>query len=92
MCAQVCRKLEADTPEAQVTEIYELPTHPRFQELNSGPLQEQYFLSLSLSLSLSIYLSISRFYCMNEAVFRDTRRRHQIPLQMAVSYHMVAGN
>jgi hypothetical protein len=29
---------------------------------------------------------------MNEAVFRDTRRRHQIPLQMAVSYHMVAGN
>jgi hypothetical protein len=26
------------------------------------------------------------------AVFRHTRRGHQIPLQMVVSYHMVAGN
>jgi hypothetical protein len=28
----------------------------------------------------------------NIAVFRDTRRRHQIPLQMVVSHHVVAGN
>jgi hypothetical protein len=26
------------------------------------------------------------------AVFRHTRRGHQIPLQMVVSHHVVAGN
>jgi hypothetical protein len=36
------------------------------------------------------------FYFMHEytpiALFRDTRRGHQTPLQMVVSHHVVAGN
>jgi hypothetical protein len=35
------------------------------------------------------------FYMYNEysvAVFRHTRRGHQVPLQMVVSHHVVAGN
>jgi ABC-type multidrug transport system permease subunit len=31
-------------------------------------------------------------YKYSEAVFRHTRRGHQIPLQMVVSHHVVAGN
>jgi hypothetical protein len=64
------------------------------------------FLSLSLSLSLSpslppslplslpsflkIYLFIIHKYTV--AVFRLSRRGHQILLQMVVSHHVVAGN
>jgi hypothetical protein len=31
-------------------------------------------------------------YEYTEAVFRNIRKRHRIPLQMAVSHHEVAGN
>jgi hypothetical protein len=32
------------------------------------------------------------FYVYQYTVFRHMRRRHQIPLQMVVSYHVVSGN
>jgi hypothetical protein len=43
---------------------------------------------------LFIYLLILRFiyYEYAVAVFRHTRRGHQISLQMVVSHHVVAGN
>jgi hypothetical protein len=50
------------------------------------------FLSLSLSLSLFlrfIYLFIICKYTV--AIFRHTRRGHQITSQMVVSHHVVAG-
>jgi len=37
---------------------------------------------------LKIYLFICKY---TVAVFRHTRRGHQIPLQMVVSHHVVAG-
>jgi hypothetical protein len=39
---------------------------------------------------LKIYLF--HLYEYTVAVFRHTRRGHQIPLQMVVSHHVVAGN
>jgi hypothetical protein len=44
-----------------------------------------------------LFISLLRFlkyftYLSTGAVFRDTRRGHQIPLQMVVSHHVVAGN
>jgi hypothetical protein len=39
---------------------------------------------------LMIYLFYVYEYTV--PVFRHTRRRYQIPLQMVVSYHVVAGN
>jgi hypothetical protein len=39
---------------------------------------------------LFIYLFI--IYKYTVAVFRHTRRGHQISLQMVLSYHVVAGN
>jgi hypothetical protein len=40
------------------------------------------------------FLKIHLFYLYEYTVafFRHTRRRHQIPLQMVVSHHVVAGN
>jgi hypothetical protein len=56
-----------------------------------------FLFSFSLSYSLSspplsrlIYLFYVREYTV--AVIRPTRRGHQIPLQMVVSHHVVAGN
>jgi hypothetical protein len=46
-------------------------------------------LHLSLSFFLKIYLFIICKYTV--AVFRHTRRGHQISLQMVVSHHVVAG-
>jgi hypothetical protein len=43
----------------------------------------------------NIFLKKDLFIYLNEytvAVFRHTRRGHQIPLQMVVSHHVVAGN
>ncbi|EDL94112.1 rCG42211 [Rattus norvegicus] len=45
------------------------------------------FLSFFLSF-LKLYLFIYKY---TVAVFRHIRRGHQIPLQMAVSHHVVAG-
>jgi hypothetical protein len=41
-----------------------------------------------------IFLKIYLFYICEYtvAVFRHTRRRHQIPLQMVVTHHVLAGN
>jgi hypothetical protein len=44
----------------------------------------------SLFLFLKIYLFYVREYTV--AFFRHTRREHQIPWQMVVSHHVVAGN
>ena len=38
------------------------------------------------------FLYLFYVYEYTVAVFRHTRRRHQIPLQMVVSHHVVAGN
>ena len=43
-------------------------------------------------LFLFCFLKIYLFYEYSGAVFRHTRKGHQIPLQMVVSYHVVAGN
>jgi hypothetical protein len=50
------------------------------------------FLYVSFFL-LKIYLFVYLFnvYDYTVAVFRHTRRGHQIPLQMVVSHHVVAG-
>jgi hypothetical protein len=47
----------------------------------------------TLSLSLSLFLKINLFYVYEYtvAVFRHTRRGHQIPLQMIMRYHVIAG-
>jgi hypothetical protein len=39
-----------------------------------------------------IYLFYIYEYTVTAAVSRHTRRGHQIPLQMVVSHHVVAGN
>jgi hypothetical protein len=54
-----------------------------------------FFVFLFLILLLFfIYLFIYLFNICEYTVtlFRHTRRRHQIPLQMVVSFHVVAGN
>jgi hypothetical protein len=59
-------------------------------ELNSGPLEEQSVLLIAEAISPAqrfIYL-----YEYTVAIFRRTRRGHQIPLQMDVSHHVVAEN
>ena len=38
------------------------------------------------------FFSLFYIYEHTVAVFRHTRRGHQIPLQMVVSHHVVAGN
>jgi len=47
------------------------------------------FVCLFVCLFLKIYLLI--IYKYTVAVFRHTRKGHQIPLQMVVSHHVVAG-
>jgi hypothetical protein len=39
-----------------------------------------------------VCLFVCLMYEYTVAVFRHTRRGHRIPLQMVVSYHVVAGN
>jgi hypothetical protein len=48
--------------------------------------------SLSLSLPLSLSPELFYVYKNTAAIFRHTKRRHQISLQMVVSHHVVAGN
>jgi hypothetical protein len=48
------------------------------------------FFCLFFVLFLKIYVFYVCEYTV--AVFRHTRRGHQIPLQMVVSHHVVAGN
>jgi hypothetical protein len=52
------------------------------------------FLLCEILVFLNIYLFIHSFnvYEYTVAVFRHGRRGHQIPLQMAVNHHVVAGN
>jgi hypothetical protein len=47
-----------------------------------------------LTVVKNIYLFIYLFYAYEYTIvlFRHTRRGHQIPLQMVVSHHVVAGN
>ena len=51
---------------------------------------EDNFVQSTLNISLKIYL----FYVYENtiALFRHTRTGHQIPLQMVVNHHVVAGN
>jgi hypothetical protein len=46
---------------------------------------------LGLSLSLFLFHHLFNVYEYTVAVFRHTRRGYQIPLQMVVSHHVVAG-
>ena len=39
-----------------------------------------------------LFIYLFNVYEYTVAVSRHTRRRHQIPLQMVVSHHVVAGN
>jgi hypothetical protein len=58
--------------------------------MNSGAQLTLTFFKKDLFIYLFIY-----FIYMNEhtvAIFRHTRRGHQIPLQIVVSHHVVAGN
>jgi hypothetical protein len=41
---------------------------------------------------LSLFKDFFFMYEYTIALFRHTKRGHQIPLQMAVSHHVVAGN
>jgi hypothetical protein len=49
-----------------------------------------FFLRFYLFIYLFIYYLLYDEYTVG--VFRDTRRRYQIPLQMVVSHHMAARN
>jgi hypothetical protein len=67
----------------------------RTPRIKSQPEQGFLFFKIDLFIYLFIYLFI--FYLFNVceytvALFRHTRRGHQIPLQMVVSHHVVAGN
>jgi hypothetical protein len=53
-----------------------------------SPLEPRHLILIFLF--LKIYLFYVYEYTI--ALFRHTRRGHQIPLQMAVSHHVVAGN
>jgi hypothetical protein len=56
----------------------------------SGFLSPEPFENNLCFLKIFIYLFI--YYKYTVAVFRHTRRGHQIPLWMVVSHHVVAGN
>ena len=51
------------------------------------------YLSIYLSLGVVFFFKICLFYVYEYtvAIFRHTRRGHQIPLQMVVSHHVIAG-
>jgi hypothetical protein len=70
-------------------------TSPHSQKIHSqeGPLVGVCQIPKS-NLFFEMYLNIYLFYVYEYtvAVFRHTRRGHWIPLQMVVSYHVVAGN
>jgi len=57
--------------------------------LKSGVMQNEMFNSLTLSVFFFKDLFIVYEYTV--AVFRHTRRGHQISLQVVVSHHVVAG-
>jgi hypothetical protein len=61
--------------------IFPLALNPVYME--AGEKEQTFFFFLRF-----IYL----MYKYNIAVFRHTRRGHQIPLQMIVSYQVVTGN
>jgi hypothetical protein len=46
----------------------------------------------SLFLKKDLFIYLFNVYEYTIALFRHTRRGHQIPLQMVVSHHVVAGN
>jgi hypothetical protein len=54
---------------------------------------EESQVALEFRLALFLFLRFYLFYAYEypAAVFRHTRRGHQIPLQMVVSHHVVAG-
>jgi hypothetical protein len=60
--------------------------------------QKELHLSVCVCLCVCVYvyffLKIYLFYLYEYTigVFRHTRRGHQIPLQMVMCYHVVAGN
>jgi hypothetical protein len=47
---------------------------------------------VQLALSLSLFFNLFNICEYTVAVFRHTRRGHQITLQVVVSHHVVAGN
>jgi hypothetical protein len=60
--------------------------------LNSGSLDEQsVLLTTEPFFQPQLFLFLSFIYYLYVAVFRHTRRGHQIPLQMVVSHLVVAG-
>jgi hypothetical protein len=71
-------------PGTGITISFELS--PEYWELNSGPMKEKpvFF--------FFIFIYLFYVYEYTVAVFRHTRRGHQIPLQMVVSHHVVPGN
>jgi len=61
-----------------------------------GPIGflKNYFFNIyiySIYILEKIYMLIYIYIYIMKAAFRPTRRGHQIPLQMIVSHHMVAG-
>jgi hypothetical protein len=70
------------------------------QVVNIGEFEQVVVSSLPPSLPLSFSFFLPSFFMIylfylyecTVAVFRQTRRGHQIPLQMVVSHHVVASN
>ena len=65
-------------------------------DLNSGPLEVQSVLLTTEPSLQPLYLPFKMYlfhlYEYTVAVFRRTRRGRQVPLQMVISHHVVAGN
>jgi hypothetical protein len=51
-----------------------------------------FFKDIHIHTHTHTHTHITYIYEYSVADFRDTRRGHQIPLQMVVSYHVVTGN
>jgi hypothetical protein len=51
-----------------------------------------FFLKIGFSFSFLRFIYLFYVYEYAIALFRHTRRGHQIPLQMVVSHHVIAGN
>ena len=76
--------------------MYNLTTRPGFSS-PVVPAQLSLYLPLCASIALFTFFlfffkDLFYVYKYTVAVFRHTRRGHQIPLQMVVSHHVVAGN
>ena len=101
-CLHVCLCEDVRYPGTGVTDSCELPCG--CWELNPGALEEQaVLLTTEPSLQLIVFSFVFVFvyffkiYLFNiceyiVAVFRHTRRGHQVLLQIVVSHHGVAGN